>query len=150
MNAEYTAYFDAGYVTGQSAQSTSADFRVIGGSSDTSAPVVTQIELSSPTLTYGQTLDITYTAEDETGVKGIVAWVALNGYGFANNQGRSYIDYKEFFTLSSGDEKSGVYSQQIALNSFAPAGEYTIWISSLDKLGNKVFYQTDIKFNVSE
>ena len=150
VNAEYTAYFDAGYVTGQSAQSTSADFRVIGGSSDTSAPVVTQIELSRPALTYGQTLDITYTAEDETGVKGIVAWVALNGYGFANNQGRSYIDYKEFFTLSSGDEKSGVYSQQIALNSFAPAGEYTIWISSLDKLGNKVFYQTDTKFNVSE
>ena len=150
VNAEYTAYFDAGYVTGQSAQSTSADFRVIGGSSDTSAPVVTQIELSSPTLTYGQTLDITYTAEDETGVKGIAAWVALDGYGFANNQGRSYIDYKEFFTLSSGDEKSGVYSQQIALNSFAPAGDYTIWISSLDKLGNKVFYQTDVKFNVSE
>lgn len=150
MSAGYTAYFDAGYVTGQSAQSTSADFRVIGGSSDTSAPVVTQIELSSPTLTYGQTLDISYTAEDETGVKGIVAWVALNGYGFANNQGRPYIDYKEFFTLSSGDEKSGVYSQQIALNSFAPAGEYTIWISSLDKLGNKVFYQTDTKFNVSE
>ena len=43
-----------------------------------------------------------------------------------------------------------IYSQQIALNSFAPAGDYTIWISSLDKLGNKVFYPTDIKFNVSE
>ena len=150
VNAGYTAYFDAGYVTGQSAQSTSDDFRVIGGSSDTSAPEVTQIELSSPTLTYGQTLDITYTAEDETGVKGIVAWIALDGYGFANNQGRSYIDYKEFFTLTSGDEKSGSYRQQIRLNSFAPAGEYTIWISSLDKLGNKVFYQTDTKFNVSE
>jgi len=150
VNAEYIAYFDAGYVTGQSAQSTSADFRVIGGSSDTSAPEVTQIELSSPTLTYGQTLDITYTAEDETGVIGIVAWIALDGYGFANNQGRSYIDYKEFFTLTSGDEKSGSYRQQIGLNSFAPAGEYTIWISSLDKLGNKVFYQTDTKFNVSE
>jgi hypothetical protein len=95
-------------------------------------------------------LDITYTAEDETGVKGIVAWIALDGYGFANNQGRSYIDYKEFFTLTSGDEKSGSYRQQIGLNSFAPAGEYTIWISSLDKLGNKVFYQTDTKFNVSE
>lgn len=76
--------------------------------------------------------------------------MALDGYAFANNQGRSYVDYLNFFTLLTGDDKSGVYSQQIGLNSFAPAGEYTIWISSLDKLGNKVFYQTDAKFKVTD
>jgi hypothetical protein len=150
VNAEYTAFFDAGYVTGQNAQSTSAVFRVTGGSSDSTAPVVSQISLSSPTLAYDQALDITYTAEDESGVKGIAAWIALDGYGFANNQGRSYVDHKDFFILTSGDENSGTYRQQIGLNSFAPAGEYTIWISSLDKLGNKVFYQTDVKFKVTD
>ena len=150
VNAEYTAYFDAGYVNGQSAQSTSADFRVIGGSSDTSAPMVSQIELSAPTLASGQTLDITFTADDETGVKGVVAWIALDGYGFANNQGRSYVDYLNFFTLLTGDDKSGSYRQQIGLKSFAPAGEYTIWISALDKLGNKALYQTEVKFKVTD
>jgi hypothetical protein len=150
VNAEYTAYFDAGYVTGQSAQSTSADFRVIGGSPDTSAPAVTEVALSSATVATGQTLDITFAADDETGVKGVVAWVALDGYRFANNQGRSYVDYLNFFTLLNGDDKSGSYRQQVGLNSFAPAGEYTIWISSLDKLGNKVFYQTDVKFTVTD
>jgi Ca2+-binding RTX toxin-like protein len=149
VNAEYTAFFDAGYVTGQNAQSTSAEFRVIGGSSDSTAPAVSQIALSSPTLAYDQILDITYTAQDETGVKGIVAWVALDGYGFANNQGRSYVDYKEFSILTTGDAKNGTYLQQIALNDYAPAGEYTIWISALDELGNKVFEQTDVKFRVN-
>jgi hypothetical protein len=147
VNTVYTAYFETSFYR-ENSKSSSVDFRVTGGSFDTAAPVVTQIELSSPTLASDQTLDITFTAEDETGVKGIVAWVAFNGYGFANSQGRSFIDYKEFFTLTSGDEKSGSYRQRISLNSFAPAGEYTIWISSLDKLGNKVFYQTDVKFNV--
>jgi hypothetical protein len=149
VNAEYTAFFDAGYVTGQNAQSTSAVFRVTGGSSDSTAPVVSQISLSSPTLAYDQTLDITYTAEDESGVKGIAAWIALDGYGFANNQGRSYVDYKEFSILTTGDAKNGTYLQQIALNDYAPAGEYTIWISELDELGNKVFDQTDVKFRVN-
>ena len=147
VNADYVAYFEADKHT---TTTLSAAFRVTGGSSDSSAPVVNQIGLSSPTLTYGQTLDIEFSAEDETGTQGIVAWVAFNGYGFADNQGRSFIDYKEYSTLTSGDEKSGSYRQQIALNSFAPIGEYTIWISSLDKLGNKVFYQTDVKFRVTE
>ena len=149
VNAEYTAYFDAVNALGQNPQSTRVAFRVTGGSNDSSAPVVSQISLSTPTLTYGQTMDITFSADDETGTKGIVAWVAFNGYGFANNQGRSFIDYQEFFTLTSGDEKSGTYRQKIGLNSYAPSGEYTVWISSLDNLGNKVFYQTDVKFNVS-
>jgi hypothetical protein len=147
VNADYVAYFEADRHT---TTSLSAAFRVTGGSSDSSAPVVNQIGLSSPTLTYGQTLDIEFSAEDETGTQGIIAWAAFNGYGFADNQGRSFIDYKEYSTLTSGDEKSGSYRQQIALNSFAPIGEYTIWISSLDKLGNKVFYQTDVKFRVTE
>ncbi|MTB09551.1 MAG: hypothetical protein F2932_02365 [Actinobacteria bacterium] len=147
VNTVYKAYFETSFYR-ENSKSSSVDFRVTGGSVDIAAPAVTQIELSSPTLASDQTLDITFTAEDETGVKGIVAWVAFNGYGFANNQGRSFVDYKEFFTLTSGDEKRGSYRQHITLNSFAPAGEYTIWISSLDKLGNKVFYRTDVKFNV--
>jgi hypothetical protein len=147
VNAEYVAYFESDKHT---ATSFNAAFRVTGGSSDSSAPVVNQIVLSSQTLTYGQTLDITISVEDETGTQGIIAWAASNGYGFADHQGRSFIDYREYSILTSGDEKSGSYRQQIALNSNAPIGEYTIWISSLDKLGNKVFYQTDVKFSVTE
>lgn len=150
VNTEYTAFFDATDVFGQMAQSSTANFRIIGGATDSSAPVVTNIALSAPTITYGQTLDITYDVQDETGMQGVIAWVAFNGYSFANNQGRAYIDYGTYaFSRTSGDEKQGSYSQTISLNSFAPAGEYTIWISAIDKLGNKVFYQTTTKFNVS-
>jgi len=154
VNTEYTAFFDATDVFGQMAKSSTATFRIIGGAADSSAPVVTNIALSSPTLSTGQTLNITYDAQDETGVQGVIAWVALGGYGFANNQGRSYVDYANAsgaFAVerTSGDEKDGKYLQQISLNSFAPAGEYTLWISVIDKLGNKVFYQTSTKFTVS-
>jgi RTX calcium-binding nonapeptide repeat (4 copies) len=154
VNTVYTAFFDATDVFGQMAQSSTATFRIIGGETDASAPVVTNIAVSSPTLAYGQTLDITYDVADETGLQGIIAWVALDGYGFANNQGRSYVDYANSsgvfsVTRISGDEKDGKYLQQISLNSFAPAGEYTLWISVIDKLGNKVFYQTTTKFKVN-
>ena len=154
VNTEYTAFFDATDVFGQMAKSSTATFRIIGGAADSSAPVVTNIAVSSSTLSYGQILDITYDVADETGLQGIIAWVALNGYGFANNQGRSYVDYANAsgaFAVerTSGDEKDGKYLQQISLNSFAPAGEYTLWISVIDKLGNKVFYQTSTKFTVS-
>jgi hypothetical protein len=154
VNTEYTAFFDATDVFGQMAQSSTATFRIIGGETDSSAPVVTNIAVSSPTLSYGQTLDITYDVADETGLQGIIAWVALDGYGFANNQGRSYVDYGNSVGAYAvnrirGDEKDGKYLQQISLNSFAPAGEYTLWISVIDKLGNKVFYQTTTKFTVN-
>jgi len=150
VNTEYTAFFDATDVFGHMAESSSIPFRVTGGSSDSSAPVVTNIELSSATLSYGETLDITYDVTDETGVQGVIAWVALDGYGFANTEGRAYIDYGAYaIDRTSGDEKDGKYLQQIMLNSFAPAGEYTLWISVIDKLGNKVFYQTTSKFTVN-
>jgi len=150
VNTEYTAFFDASDIFGQNAQSSSANFRVIGGASDASAPVVSQLAVSSPTLTYGQTLDITFKAEDETGVQGVIAWIAHDGYGFANNQGQSHIDYGTYaVTLTSGDTKSGTYLQRIGLNASAPTGEYTLWISVIDTLGNKVFSQTDTKFTVN-
>ena len=154
VNTEYTAFFDATDVFGHMAKSSSVPFRITGGSSDSSAPVVTNIELSSATLSYGETLDITYDVTDETGLQGVIAWVALDGYGFASTEGRAYIDYANSsgafaVELTSGDEKDGKYLQQISLNSFAPAGEYTLWISVIDKLGNKVFYQTSTKFTVS-
>ena len=154
VNTEYTAFFDATDVFGLMAQSSTATFRITGGATDSSAPVVTNIALSSETLSYGQTLDITYDVKDETGMQGVIAWVALGGYSFANNQGRSYVDYGDSagayaIARTSGDEKDGKYLQQIKLNSFAPAGEYTLWISVIDKLGNKVFYQTSSKFTVN-
>ena len=150
VNTEYTAFFDATDVFGLMAQSSTATFRIIGGATDSSAPVVTNIALSSATLTYGQTLNITYDVADETGLQGVIAWVALNGYGFANNEGRSYVDYGSYaINRTSGDEKDGKYLQQITLNNFAPSGEYTLWISVIDKLGNKVFYQTSTKFTVN-
>jgi len=150
VNTEYTAFFDASDIFGQNAQSSSANFRIIGGASDASAPVVSQLAVSSPTLTYGQTLDITFKAEDETGVQGVIAWIAHNGYGFANNQGQSHIDYGTYaVTLTSGDAKSGTYLQRIGLNASAPTGEYTLWISVIDTLGNKVFDQTGVKFTVN-
>ena len=76
--------------------------------------------------------------------------MALAGYGFANTEGRSYVDYGSYaVNRTSGDEKDGKYLQQITLNNFAPAGEYTLWISVIDKLGNKVFYQTSTRFTVN-
>jgi hypothetical protein len=148
VNTSYTAWFDASDLFGQSAASSTANFSVTGGANDSSAPVVSNIALSSPTLSLGQTLDITYDVQDDTGVQGVIAWVALDGYGFANNEGRSYVDYGLYNSRTSGDEKNGSYLQQITLNSFAPPGDYTLWITVIDKLGNKVFYQTSTTFTV--
>jgi len=157
VNTEYTAFFDANDIFGHAATSSSVPFRIKGGSNDSTAPVVTNIQLSSSSLAQEETLDITYDVADESGVQGVMAWIALDGYGFANTQGRSYVKYGSFdsdvetfgFSQTGGDEKSGSYLQQISLNSFAPAGEYTLWISAIDKLGNKVFYQTATKFTVN-
>jgi Ca2+-binding RTX toxin-like protein len=150
VNGNYSVFFSASDMFGKVEDKAGSTFQVVGGSSDSAAPVISNLASSTSTVGIGETLDITWTAEDETGVAGVINWVALNGYGFANNQGIPYVDYGSFEVVRlTGDEKNGTYRQRVTLKDFAPAGEYTIWFSARDVLGNRQFAQTEIKFLVN-
>ena len=147
VNTTYTAFFSAVDVFGQYSPESTANFEVFGGVADSAAPVVKNLSVSSNS-TAGQSITISWDAEDESGVEGIIAWAAYNGYSFASNEGRIYADYA-LGTLVSGNPSNGKYEQSMTLNPWAPVGTYTIWISARDKFGNKAFFSTGTTFTHS-
>jgi hypothetical protein len=151
---EYTMFIDSTDLFG-SWQSTQIPFTVVGDVTDTSAPTISNISFSKATVTVGESFTVSYVGTDESGVGGILGWLALDGYSFADNTGRLYalINYTETITnatLVSGDDKVGNYLQEFSFNSYAPAGTYTLWVSVRDIYGNRNFVQTQATVTVAE
>jgi|GEM_PF-739464 len=138
VNGTYTLWLDAQDSFGNFTTSTQVDFQVVGGSTDSAAPVVSEASARTVSGSPGSVV-VRWRATDETGVGGAAAYLALNGYSFADNTGASYFDSGAPVTRVSGDANDGIYEVTLVRRSNAPAGIYTLWISIIDTLGNKVF-----------
>ena len=149
VNGNYSIFFSAADMFGKVENKAASTFQVVGGADDSEAPVVSNLALSASSLSAGETLDITWTAQDGTGVASVITWVALNENGFYDSQGIPYVDYGSFaISKTAGDEQDGTYRQRVTIKDSAPPGDYSIWFSATDVLGNRRFGLTELKFSV--
>ena len=145
---EYTLFIDSSDLFG-SPQSSQIPFTVVGDVTDSSAPTISDVVVEALSVSVGETFVVSYVGTDESGVEGITAWLALNGYSFADNTGRGYAELNTYSALVSGDAKSGTYEQEFRFNAYAPVGTYTVWISVRDMYGNRNFLQTQTTVDVT-
>lgn len=139
VNGKYTMFVTAQDMFGNFAPwdaSIQRDFVVGGGSTDSAAPVVRDLQARS----VGGEIVVRWRAADPSGVSGQSAWLALNVYSFASVEG-PYFTYNAA-TLVQGDAFDGTYEQRIERRSISPNGVYTVWLTVIDTLGNKSFAQT--------
>ena len=140
VNGSYTLFITAQDRIGNGAlwdSSTQREFIVTGGSLDSSAPTVSDVEA----IADGGDVIVRWRASDQSGVQGQSAWLALNGYSFASVEGPYFVYLPA--PLVSGDAFDGTYEQRIERRSITPNGVYTVWLSVIDALGNKSFAQTE-------
>jgi len=143
-NGEYLIDLNALDVFGNYATGQRVIVTVANGSTDVSAPTVSEITFSSDSVTYAEPLTVTLRLDDETGIAGSYVFLAHNGYRFADNTGRGHMVYNapttEPIPVSTGAAQ--LHTQLIEFVPTAPAGVYTVWVSVRDTLGNRNFFQT--------
>ncbi|MFM7679419.1 MAG: calcium-binding protein [Roseiflexaceae bacterium] len=146
VNGEYSVEIHALDVFGNYATPQRIVLMVGNGAADANPPTYSNLSASVPVVNRGEDLAITWRVDDETGISGAYAWVAYNGYGFADHPNGAYQVYE--YPVSVGiPSASGVamqYTQSIRWNAHAPAGTYTVWLSLRDTLGNRDFVQTSL------
>jgi len=138
VNAFYTLEVSAVDVMGHGSR-TSIAFEVTGGSSDNQSPVVSEIDLPS-SVTAGETFVISVLATDESKVRGIYVWFLLEGGGFSDENGIHANGSEPKLIGSSGTEYR--FDQDYLFSANAPAGNYKMWISVRDSVGNRDFFDT--------
>jgi hypothetical protein len=115
----------------------SIDVAVVGGSEDDDAPVVSDVEIDSSTPGPGDEIRVRWRATDETGTASVIPWVVgPNGF-MVDSASRPWATYQPG-TLESGTPIDGEYSAVLRLSDSAMSGQYWIWFSTLDTLGNKL------------
>jgi len=147
VNGSYTVFLTATDMFGNNSawdSSTQFDFTVDGGAADGVPPTVSDIEARVD----GASVVVRWHAADTSGVAGQSAWAAHNVYSFASVAG-PYFSYNAA-VLVEGDATDGVYEQRIDRRSIAPDGTYTVWLTTIDTLGNKSFAQTGTTFVLGE
>jgi len=150
VNDVYTLFIGALDVLGNATQTNyQITFAITGGSSDSKAPEYSTLTLDSTSKPGGE-ITLTVAVTDQTGTKGIYGWFMKDGGGFASwTDGSVYVNATTDGELISGSNKDGVYRQVHRFLDKAPAGTYTLWLSLLDVVGNKVFVQTNKKIKVA-
>ena len=140
VNENYTLFLRAIDLMGNSGVEQQIAFQVIGGSSDNQAPRVTKIDLPNEVV-LGQSFKIRVSAEDESGVAGTYAWLALEG-GWISNGGSLYASASEprFITET---QTEAIVDQDLVFEEKAPPGKYRVWLSIRDGVGNREFAATD-------
>ena len=139
VNGSYTVFLMASDTFGNASawdSSSQFDFSVAGGSADASPPTVSELQAGVD----GGSVVVRWRATDPAGVAGQSAWLAHNVYSFASVAG-PYFAYNAV-VLVEGDANDGIYEQRIDRRQIAPDGEYTVWLTVIDMLGNKSFAQT--------
>ena len=143
-NGEYLVELNAVDVFGNDATPQRVSVTVQNGSTDVSAPAISEITLSSNSVTRTEPLTISLRLDDETGISEAYVYMAHNQYGFADLNGWGYTVYNAPqavpITVSSGVAQE--HTQKIEFVDGAPAGIYTVWVSVRDTLGNRDFIQT--------
>jgi hypothetical protein len=146
VNQRYDVYIGAQDNLGNSSQAQQISFRVVNGATDAEAPVISDLG-ATDTIRGAQSV-IRWRAQDETAVRGAIAWVAYGDYNFADNTGRGYVSYGTGAILISGTAQDGIYEQKVTVRDDAPAGRYTLWMRAADTLGNSTLTQTKVEFMV--
>ncbi len=146
VNQRYDVYIGAGDNLGNSDESSQISFQVVNGATDAEAPVIS--DLGATDTNRGDQAVIRWRAQDETAVRGAIAWVAYGDYNFADNTGRGYVSYGSGATLVSGTAQDGLYEQTVTVRADAPTGRYTLWMRAADTLGNSTLTQTKVEFMV--
>jgi Ca2+-binding RTX toxin-like protein len=143
-NGEYLVELNAVDVFGNDATPQRVSVTVQNGSTDVSAHAISEITLSSNSVTRTEPLTISLRLDDETGISEAYVYMAHNQYGFADLNGWGYTVYNAPqavpITVSSGVAQE--HTQKIEFVDGAPAGIYTVWVSVRDTLGNRDFIQT--------
>jgi hypothetical protein len=143
-NGEYLVDINALDVFGNYAAGQRVIVTVANGSSDVSAPTVSAITFSSPSVSREEQFTVTLRLDDETGIAGSYVYLAHSGYGFADTTGRAHMVFNvpqlEPIAVSTGAAQQ--HTQVIEFAPSAPAGVYTVWVSVRDTLGNRNFIKT--------
>ena len=143
-NGEYLVDLHALDVFGNYAAGQRVIVTVANGSNDASAPTISAVTFSSPSVTGAEQFTVTLRLDDETGIAGSYVYLAHNGYGFADRTGRGHMVFNvpqlEPIAVDTGAALQ--HTQVIEFAPTAPAGIYTVWVSVRDTLGNRAFIQT--------
>jgi Ca2+-binding RTX toxin-like protein len=149
VNETYSLFVSASDMLGNSTPfGPQITFTISGGSSDSKAPSINKITLA-PTAKPGEEITMSVSASDETGVAVIYGWFMKDGGGFASYPDIGLYVNSSTSELVSGSNKSGIFNQTHKFSDKAPAGSYTLWLSSRDELGNNTFESTDKKVTVT-
>ena len=101
--------------------------------SDSAAPQATQVSITPAhidTSSAAQTVDVSVTVTDDlSGVNGVSGWL---------HSARSEQQQPVYLPLSSGDEMSGVYTGTATLPRLSASGEWTLFLSASDAVGNSL------------
>lgn len=127
----------------------SAEFTVIGGSSDISVPAISELQIPG-SAEPGKPFTVRWRATDETEVKYAYAWVNYNVYNVVNvTTMKTWVEYTDSPKIIRGDARDGVWEQTFTFHEDSPAGVYTFWFSVSDTLGNRDYQQTPYTITLS-
>lgn len=160
VNGNYSLWIWAVDTFGNRSDDAVAEFSVGNGVADSAPPTISDVQVSG-VARYGQPVTMTWRVTDEsgvfgatdvTGISGVTPWFMSDqsGAGFAGARG-VYVDYGSYdVKLIEGNEKDGKYQATIGFYSYAPVGDYTIWMSARDIYGNRNFTSTEVKVSLAE
>ncbi|MFN5058654.1 MAG: calcium-binding protein [Chloroflexota bacterium] len=124
---------------------------VENGAVDTDAPTISNVNVSDIDST--NTFGISFRVDDATGIETVFSFLADNNGDYRDSNGNSYARNLTSTVSSIPVDNDGAamqYLQIMILNNRAPIkpGEYTVWISVRDTLGNTEFIKTDATVNI--
>lgn len=135
-NGDYAVQIAAIDGAGVRAETDFQPFTVVGASDDQSAPVVSDVVVSPENPGPGDTLTISWRARDESGVFSIMPWADGPNGRLVDEQGRLWMDSLAG-ELVEGTPQDGIYRIELDLSEEAAAGNYRIWFSIADVIGNR-------------
>ena len=148
VNDNYSLFLNTSDVLGNAGHGPTIAFEVTGGSSDNRTPIISNIDLPA-TAKAGETITVSVSATDDSGIAGIYGWFMLDGGGFSDGR-IIYAMATGESKLTSGTFTDGILSQDIAFDPAAPEGTYTLWMSVKDVVGNREFYSTDKQITITK
>jgi len=150
VSTVYSVSIWASDMLGHNSDFSNIAFNVEGGNDDASPPLYSNVRVEND-VSPGGTLVIYWSLADPSGIEGAVMWVAGPTGGFTNLETeKSYANYATLDIRRSCNAAGDLcdYTQSVQIDLTSPIGEYTLWVSATDKLGNKVLNSL-IQFNVT-
>jgi hypothetical protein len=127
-------------------------FDLVGGSSDSSAPVIASSRINwFGGVAAGSTFSVSTYATDESGIAYVVAWVDGPNGRVTNDAGQPWASDMGLETIArNGGVGWEQFVQTITLRADAAPGRYRLWFSVGDSIGNRaaLYDVTLIEFEI--